>query len=132
MIGIDTNVLLRLFTDDNPAQTGSAVRLVDGCASGSIRITNIVLVELVWVLLGRKYNLEKPRLVEIIEELLRRAELVFENRGAVMTALRWFEAGKSDFSDYLIAALNEDAGASPTCAFDQMAAGNAAFALMTP
>jgi predicted nucleic-acid-binding protein len=132
MIGIDTNVLLRLFTADNPEQTEAALKLMRGCGPGSIRITNIVVAELVWTLLGRKYKLEKHRLVEVVEELLRRVELVFESRGAVMMALRWYEGGKADFSDYLIAALNEEASASPTFTFDRMAAGHIAFAPMTP
>ncbi len=132
MIGIDTNVLLRLFTTENPEQTAAAIKLMDGCGPSSIRVANIVMAELVWTLLGRKYRLEKNRVVEIVEELLRREELVFENRSAVMMALRWFDGGKADFGDYLIAALNEEASASPTFTFDRMAAGHVAFAPMLP
>jgi predicted nucleic-acid-binding protein len=130
MIGIDTNVLLRLFTADDPEQTAAAIKLIDGC--GQIRIANIVIAELVWTLRGRKYRLQKTRVVEIVEELLRREELVFESRSAVMMALRWFDSGKADFGDYLIAASNEDASASPTFTFDRMAAGHVAFAAMMP
>jgi predicted nucleic-acid-binding protein len=132
MIGIDTNVLLRLFTTDNPEQATAAAKLMDGCGPSSIRITNIVMAELVWTLLGRKYRVEKARLVEIVEDLLRREELVFESRNAVMMAVRWFEGGNADFGDYLIAALNEEAGASPTYTFDRMAAGHVAFSPMMP
>jgi predicted nucleic-acid-binding protein len=47
-----------------------------------------------------------------------------------MTAILWFEHGKADFADYLIAALNHDAGAAPTYTFDRVAAAHGAFALL--
>ena len=132
MIGIDTNVLLRLFTADNPEQTAAAERLIGTCGPNSIHITNIVVAELAWTLLGRAYRLQKSRLIEIVEELLRREELVFENRSAVMMAIRWFESGKADFGDYLIGALNEEAGAIPTYTFDSVASAHVAFSPMVP
>src|SRR5262245_57290221 len=110
MIGWDTNVLLRLFTIDHPAQTAAAIKLIDGCGPASIRLTNIVMAELVWTL-ARYYKRQKHEIVDIVEQLLQRQELVFESRSAVMVALRWFEQGNADFGDYLIGALNDEAGA---------------------
>jgi predicted nucleic-acid-binding protein len=131
MIGWDTNVLLRLFTSDNPAQTAAVIKLLSGCGPASIRLTNIVIAELVGTLV-RHYKRQRQEIVEIVEKLLQREELVFENRSAVMMALRWFEQGNADFGDYLIGALNDEAGAAPTFTFDRQASSNASFALVTP
>lgn len=131
MIGIDTNVLLRLFTTDSPEQTAATNKLIGKRGPSSIRLTNIVVAELVWTLV-RHYKREKNEIVDIVEQLLEREELVFESRSAVMMALRWFERGKADFADYLIGALNEEAGASPTYTFDHLAAGHIAFSLIEP
>ncbi|MCW5696296.1 MAG: type II toxin-antitoxin system VapC family toxin [Bauldia sp.] len=127
MIGIDTNVLLRLFSDDNPAQAASAANLIDAQGPESIRVSNIVLAEMVWAL-ARIYRQDKARIIEILVLLLGREELVFEFRSAVKTALDWYEHGRADFADYLIAASNAAAGAEPTYTFDQMAESHPAFA----
>jgi predicted nucleic-acid-binding protein len=131
MIGIDTNALLRLFTTDSPEQTAATNKLIGKRGPSSIRLTNLVVAELVWTLV-RHYKQEKKQIIDIVEQLLEREELVFESRSAVMMALRWFEGGKADFADYLIGALNEEAGASPTYTFDHLAAGHIAFSLNEP
>ncbi len=131
MIGIDTNIVLRLFTDDNPEQRAAVVRLLDGRGPASIRLTNIVLAEFVWTL-TRHYKRKKPEIIDVLEQLLQREELVFENRSALMTAVRWYENGKADFPDYLVGALNEEAGTSSTFTLDRDAASHIAFSLVTP
>jgi predicted nucleic-acid-binding protein len=131
MIGIDTNALLRLFTTDSPEQMAATNKLIGKRGPSSIRLTNLVVAELVWTLV-RHYKQEKKQIIDIVEQLLEREELVFESRSAVMMALRWFEGGKADFADYLIGALNEEAGASPTYTFDHLAAGHIGFSLIEP
>jgi predicted nucleic-acid-binding protein len=48
-----------------------------------------------------------------------------------MTAPRWYRGGSADFADYLVAALNREAGAVPTCRFDERATSRPAFALVS-
>lgn len=131
MIGLDTNVLLRLFDDTDAVQTGLARALMERSGPQSLRITNLVVAELVWTL-KRHYGQPRDRLVQILHQLLRMPQLVFEDRSAVMTASLWFQSGQADFADYLIAAANEEAGAHPTLTFDRAAAAHPAFAPMTP
>ena len=50
MIGVDTNVLIQVFIDDDPDQTTAARQLVAGAAPGGLLISIIVLVEFVWTL----------------------------------------------------------------------------------
>ncbi len=127
MIGIDSNVLIRLLVNDQQEQAQAAADLLRDRGSESVRVANVVIAETVWVL-GRHYRQEKAKIIEIIVLLLGREELVFEGRSALMTALNWYERGKADFADYLIAASNAEAGASPTYTFDQNAATHPLFA----
>ena len=51
MIGLDTNVVFRYLTHDDPAQSTAAVRVMDALSSDSPGFLSlIVIVELVWVL----------------------------------------------------------------------------------
>jgi len=130
VIAIDTNVLLRLFVRDHPEQVSAAIKLLSGAGPASVRISTVVLAELVWTL-ERRYRVGKPELIGTIQNLLSRSELEIEGRGAVMTAIRWYQVGRADFPDYLIAALNLEAGASPIFTFDRLAAANSAFSLLS-
>lgn len=130
MIGLDTNVLVRLCVRDDPDQVEAALKLLSGVPPASVRVSVIVLAELAWTLL-RRYRIDKAALIATLEGLLSRVELDIEGRSAVMTALQWYHDGKADFADYLIAALNREAGAAPTYTFDERATSSPAFALVS-
>jgi predicted nucleic-acid-binding protein len=130
LIGLDTNVLVRLCVRDDSTQVEAALRLLSGAPPASVRISVVVLAELAWTLL-RRYRLEKVALVSIMEDLLSRVELDIEGRSAVMMATHWYRTGNADFADYLIAALNREAGATSTYTFDERAASSAAFVLVS-
>jgi predicted nucleic-acid-binding protein len=129
MIGLDTNVLIRIFTADDTAQTKAALAFLSQKGDESIYISVIVLVEFVWTL-RRFYKLEKNTTIAAVEVLLRQRELVIEARAEVMTALGLWRTGKADFSDYLLGSLNRSRGAMPTYTFDQAAAESGMFALL--
>jgi len=130
LIGLDTNVLVRLCVRDDSDQVEAALKLLSGAPPASVRVSVIVMAELAWTLL-RRYRLDKAALIATVESLLSRVELDIEGRGAVMTALRWYRIGNADFADYLIAALNREAGATPTYTFDERAASSPAFSLVS-
>ena len=130
MIGVDTNVLVRLCVRDNSDQLEAALKLLSGAPPASVRVCVIVLAELTWTLL-RRYRLDKATLIATLESLLSRVELEIEGRSAVMIALQWYRQGNADFADYLIAALNREAGATPTYTFDEQATSSPAFALLS-
>jgi predicted nucleic-acid-binding protein len=54
MIGIDTNILLRLWLNDDraPNQRIDALLAKHGGTLGSLLVTDVVLAEAVWTLLG--------------------------------------------------------------------------------
>jgi predicted nucleic-acid-binding protein len=130
VIALDTNVLLRLFVRDEPEQAKAAAKLLADVPPSSVRISTIVLAELVRTLQSR-YRIGRATLIATLHDLLTRSELEIEGRGAVMMAIRWYESGRADFVDYLIAALNLEVGATPTFTFDREAGSHSAFSLLS-
>ena len=69
MIAVDTNVLLRYLLNDDAAQADMAANLIKG--GDTVLITDVVLVETLWTLSGRKYRLNKDQLAEWFMRCLR-------------------------------------------------------------
>jgi predicted nucleic-acid-binding protein len=121
MIGLDTNVVVRYLTHDDPAQTAAAVRVIDSLSLESPGfIALIVIVELVWVLEG-SYRLKKNEIEQVLETLLRSKELVIERAEIVWQALRRFSASRADFADCLIERSAHAAECQYTVTFDRNA-----------
>lgn len=107
MIAIDTNVLLRYLLADDAQQFAKAKNLVK--TSNPILITDVVLVETVWTLTGKRYDFDRENVCEVIRLLMGDGGFVFEDNQAIWSALRDYEESKSvrgkslDFADALIA-----------------------------
>ena len=131
MIGLDTNVLVRYVTRDDEKQWKRVnTYLKKHCTSKDPAwISNIVLCEVVWVL-SSGYGYAKSDIVNLLKQILLTAEVKMEEHDTVRMALREFEAGKADFSDYLIGSLNKKHGCDTTVTFDKKAAGYASFSLI--
>jgi predicted nucleic-acid-binding protein len=123
MIGLDTNVLVRYLTQDDPAQTRLANELIDAMIGADQRcyISQTVLVELVWVL-RRAYRLPRPAILDTLEKILLARHFEIEGKDAVWRALALLKAYNTDFSDCLISVKHESAGCTETVTFDQKAA----------
>jgi len=118
MIGLDTNILVRFFVDDNPSQNQRADELLRSLSPESPGFISLVsLAELVWVLRGQ-YRLDKSQLIDCVERLLDSPELMVESHAAVTQALRRFADEKADLADCLIERCGHLAGCSNTVTFD--------------
>lgn len=130
MIGLDTNVVVRYLTHDDPAQTAAAVRLIDSFSSDSPGFLSLVVIaELVWVL-EFSYRFKKNEIVRVLETLLRSKELVVERAEIVWQALRAFSPSRADFSDCLIERGGHAAECRYTASFDHKAATAAGMRLL--
>ncbi len=120
MIGLDTNVLVRYLTQDEPEQAERATRLVlSQCTREDPgRISLVVLCELVWVLRGA-YGYSKALVVETLEQILATRELQVESANIAASALFAYKKGPADFADYAIVFSNRAAGCDLTCSFDR-------------
>jgi predicted nucleic-acid-binding protein len=130
MIGLDTNVLVRYLTEDDPTQTIAAARVMDSLSAVSPGfISLVVLAELVWVL-ESFYRFKKKETEQVLETLLRSEELVLERAEIVSQALRLFRGSHADFADCLIERCGHAAGSEHTVTFDQKAAAGTGMRLL--
>lgn len=132
MIGLDTNVLARYIVQDDDAQAAVATRLIETrCSEDSPGfVSQLVLAELVWVL-GRGYRYSKEVVCDVLSKLLGAVELQIEDAANTRAALRAFEEGSADFSDYLIGMRAHAAGCETTFTFDRKAAHSGLHSLAT-
>jgi len=119
VIGLDTNILVRYVTQDEPRQSAVATQLIESRCTRTEPgyVTQIVLCELIWVL-GRAYRYEKSQLIGLLEQLMITAELEIEEEELAWKALSAWRDGAADFSDYLIALSHRVAGCECTFSFD--------------
>ncbi len=131
MIGLDTNVLVRYFTQDDPTQAAQATALVESLSSESTGfIPLVVMMELVWVLTSC-YQTSDKKVGDLVETVLRAKELVVENSEVVWQALHTFRKNiKAGFADCLIERSAHAAGCAYTVTFDRDAAMAAGMHLM--
>jgi predicted nucleic-acid-binding protein len=123
MIGLDTNVLVRLVVGDDPQQTRLAKAFVDRhCSPESPGFINcIVLAELVWVL-NASYDYSRSQIASAVESLVLGADRIVEHADAVEASLNDYKAGRLEFTDALIANVNKARGCEATATFDRKAA----------
>jgi predicted nucleic-acid-binding protein len=123
MLGIDTNVLVRLLLRDDAQQHEQASKLIkQELANGRpVLISHLVLLETLWVLQGR-YRIDKARQQDVLTALLEADDLRLEDEAAVETALFLWKNGTTGFADCLIGSKNQRLGCSFTATFDAKAA----------
>lgn len=125
--GIDTNVLVRLLLEDDPDQTRKGRALL--AQISPIRINPVVLAELFWILRS-SLKLERAAISDRLRRLLHDDAVLVVDGAAARAALTDYASGLGDFSDRLIARINEAHGASQTFTFDRKAARHPPLALL--
>jgi predicted nucleic-acid-binding protein len=121
MRGLDTNVLVRFLTADEPNQSQTARRLVETAeAEGErLHVSLLVLAELVWVLRGARYGCSRAEVAVALDALLDATVFEIQDRDLVRRATTAFRNGPADFSDYLIGEMDRRAGCTTTLTFDR-------------
>lgn len=122
MIGLDTNVVIRFLTQDDPIQSPIANDLIENTLSQSNLgfITLVSLIEIVWVL-ESCYDQNKATLCQIIEQLLSIKQIKVERADLAHQALKSYKKASADFSDAVIAITSEHEGCNKTFTFDKKA-----------
>ena len=120
MIGLDTNILLRLWLNDDPAQNKRIDKLLaeHGSTPGSLLVSDVVLAEALWTLRSA-YRQDKAAQLLALRSLLGEPAFAFEDGEAVALAVSLFEQHTCGFSDCLIAAKHARLGCSFTATFDR-------------
>lgn len=132
MIGVDTNVLIRYLTQDDPRQSAIATRFIEARLSEENPgfVSAVTLCEIAWVL-AASYGADRKRVRQTVENLLTTRQLVIEHSELVWKALRASEGGQADFSDALIGQIAAASGCETTVTFDRAAGRLPGFELLT-
>ena len=96
MIAIDTNILVRILTNDDPIQARRAVKILQ---SDDVFIPKTVILETQWVL-HHAYAINKADIISGFQKLLGLSNIYPENAETVAQAISWYEQGL-DFADAL-------------------------------
>jgi len=122
MIALDTNVLVRFLTQDDPDQAALAAEAIGGLTTDAPGfVAREVLVELVWVL-ERAYGCTRAQIARALERLVSAAELEVEAADDAGRALARYRDEGFGFADLMIAAAAHRAGATALITFDRKAA----------
>ena len=123
MIGLDTNVVLRLLLTDDPAQKTRAAKFVHHAKRLDTRviITLAVVLEMEWVLRsGARMN--KGEVLNVFNLLLESYDIEIDNEKVLEQALHIYENAASDFAECLFLSQYQRMGCSTMMTFDAKAA----------
>jgi predicted nucleic-acid-binding protein len=112
MIAVDTNVLVRVLTNDDPPQAARAIKLL---RSSPVWVARTVLLETEWVL-RHAYGLDVAAIVRAFRLLAGVPRIELEDRDVVLRAIAWHADGM-DFADALH--LAGSVGARAFATFDR-------------
>lgn len=104
MIAVDTNILVRVVTKDEPEQTARAAKIID---QADVFVPKTVLLEAEWVL-RYTYELDRTAILKAFRGVLGLPTVTVEDSVSVALALEWYEAGL-DFADALHLATSREA-----------------------
>jgi predicted nucleic-acid-binding protein len=116
-VTLDTNVLVRLATQDNPQQAAAALKVLQ--TASLIAVPSTALCEMVWVLI-RGYRYTPEQVAHAIRTLLQVGQVVC-NTPAMLAGLALLQSG-GDFADGVIAFEGELMGGQEFLTFDKAAA----------
>ena len=131
MIGLDTNILVRYLTQDDPDQARkAALEIEKGLAEGQqFFIADLVMCELVWVL-ETAYGYDRREIVPALENILRTRQFQFENKDLLWKCLADYRNKKGDFADHLIGNVGHKVGCRETLTFDSGSKNNPLFRVL--
>lgn len=113
MIAVDTNVVVRMLTNDDPAQATAAAALLE---NEIVFLPVSVVLETEWVL-HSVYGLDRKAVARSLRSFLGVPTVTAEAAGSIGQALSWYEDGL-DFADALHLASATEAGAERLATFD--------------
>ena len=115
MRAIDTNVLVRLITRDEPRQTAAA----DNFVADGAWVSHLVFAETIWVL-ESVYEIKRTGIGLAVELLLAHEQLVIQDADVVSAALKRFRHKPAiGFSDCLLLETAGKTGHLPLGTFDR-------------
>ena len=128
VIGIDTNILVRIITRDDEKQSQIALDYVSNSSTPFV-INHIVISELVWVL-ESAYKYDKKQIIKALECILKVKQFLILEKNSVRSALKLYAETSIDFSDALIGYVNKEEGCEFTITFDKATSKTSIYKLL--
>jgi predicted nucleic-acid-binding protein len=129
MRGLDTNILVRFFAQDDPLNSPRADAIMKSLTEEEPGWLSLVAVaEFVWVM-RRRFKMDRTMIHTVLNYLLTRPAIVIEQDDLVRKAASLFLNGNAEYSDYLVALAAQAAGCKQTLTFDRKAARSAGMTL---
>lgn len=103
---LDTNILIRFLTGDNPVQTNQVERLFQNAHLKTLEVPDVVIVEVIYVLIS-KYQLSKEDITEKMRSLITFPAFLV-NGSVISRALEIFEEKNISFVDAYLCSLAQE------------------------
>jgi predicted nucleic-acid-binding protein len=120
IVVIDTNLLVRYLTDDEPQKAKAVDVLLNRAGKGELRILipSIVVAELVWVL-ESFYKLVAAEITELVESILNTPGIDVQDKRIIKAALSLYRTKEIDLIDAWIIEFAKARGAKKIYTFDK-------------
>jgi predicted nucleic-acid-binding protein len=97
---IDTNLLVRYLTEDDPLKAKAVDNILDSADKGELKILipSIVIAELVWVL-ESFYHMNSSGIDELVQAILHTPGIEVTEKSIIASALKLYKIKHMDFID---------------------------------
>jgi predicted nucleic-acid-binding protein len=116
---LDTNILLRFFTKDDPTKAEQAKALLQRVEAGAEKVVTspLVIFETIFTL-QHTYQVPRPQIRELIQSILSLSGLQLPKKELYYQALQTYTTTPLSFADSYNAAYMEDLGTSLIYSWD--------------
>lgn len=116
---LDTSVLIRYFTKDDPEKAGRSEELFRKTEAGhlTLYLTHLALAEAIWVL-SKAYQMPRATLTKNIHRLLNTPNVICDDAPLILAALDLFQSKPLSFIDAYHAVLLPARGITEFCSYD--------------
>lgn len=117
---IDTNLLVRYLTDDDPQKAKAVDTLLNRANKGELKILipSVVVAELVWVL-ESFYKLAAAEITELVESILNTPGVDIQDKWIIKAALKIYRSKEIDLVDAWIIEFAKAKGAKKIYTLDK-------------
>lgn len=119
---IDTDVIIRLLTGDDPQKQAQAAALFEQVQSGTLKVAapDTVIADAVYVLSSpRLYNLPRSEVEELLRPLVALPNFRVRNKRVLLLALMHYATVNIDFGDAMIVASMQQADSEVLYSYDK-------------
>lgn len=117
---IDTNLLVRYLTEDDPDKAQSVETLLIKAGKGEIKIVipSVIIAELVWVL-ESYYKMEAGKISQLVGSILNTPGIDTQDKNILREALKIYENKGTDFVDAWIVEFARERNIKTIYTFDK-------------